>query len=100
MNLEPQDVILLGLEVSELLLPPGVLVVVANRRFTQSDGATENLDIAICGSQDAGVKFTGPQVKQLQLGFNHSQTAQDQQKEGTAGGHGFTGGCGGGTAAF
>lgn len=35
-NFEPQNVVLLSLEVGELLLPPGVLVVVANRCFTQS----------------------------------------------------------------
>lgn len=34
-NLEPQHVVLLSLEVGEVLLPPGVGVVVANRRFAQ-----------------------------------------------------------------
>lgn len=35
-NFEPQNVILLSLEVEELLLPPGVDVVVANGRFPQT----------------------------------------------------------------
>lgn len=35
-NFEPQDVVLLSLEVGELLLPPGVDVVVANGCFPQT----------------------------------------------------------------
>lgn len=72
MNFKPQYVILLGLEVGKLFFPPGVLVVVANRCFTQRGRATEHFHIAICGSQDGGGKIAGPQVEQLQLGFSHS----------------------------
>lgn len=94
-NLELQHIVLSGVEVGELLRPPGVSLVVADRRFTQRDGATEHLDVAVGGSQDVGGKLAGSQVVQPQLGFSQSQTGQDQQEgqqeDGKTGGHGFTG---------
>lgn len=79
-NLQLQNVVLLGLEISKLLLPPGVFVVADNRRFTQGDGATIHRDVGVWGWKEAGVKTAGPQVIQLQLGFSCSQTAQDQHE--------------------
>lgn len=96
MERELQSVTLLCAEVGELLLPPGVLVVVANRCFTQTGRATEDHDIAIGGSQEVGGKVAGSQVEHPQLGISHAQTAQDQQEERNAGGHGVQEGCAGG----
>lgn len=99
-NFQLQDVVLLTLEVDELLLPPRIFVIVANRRFTQVDWAIEHLHIAICGSQKVGGKIAGSQVKNLQLALSQAQTAQDQQDETKSGGHGFTGGCKGGKVSL
>lgn len=96
MDLELQSVTLLCTEVGEILLPPGVLVVIANSCFTQTGRATEDCDIAIGGSQEIGGKVTGSQVEHPQLGISHAQTAQDQQEERNVGGHGVQEGCVGG----
>lgn len=96
MDLKLQSVTLLSTEVGELLLPPGVLVVVANRCFTQIGRATEDYDIAIGGSQEVGGKVAGSQVEHPQLGISHAQSAQDQQEERNMGGHGVQEGSAGG----
>lgn len=87
-ELQPQSVTFLGVEVQELLLPPGVLVVVANRCFTQIDGSEVDFDVAVGRSQEIGGKVAGSQVVHFDLSFSHTQTAQDQkEEEGQTGGH-------------
>lgn len=87
-ELQPQSVAFLRVEVHELLLPPGVFVVVANSCFTQSDGAKGDCDIAVSRSQEIRGKVAGFQVKHSYLPFSHAQTAQDQEEEGETVGHG------------
>lgn len=87
-ELQLQSVTFLGVPVHELLLPPGVFVVVANSCFTQSDGAKDDFDIAVGRSQEIRGKVTGSQVKHSYLSFSPAQTAQDQKEEGQTGGHG------------
>ena len=96
-NLQPQYVVLLGLEVGELLPPPGVGIVVTDGCHTQRGRGTERLDVAVCDSEEVRGKTTCPNVEHPELGFSHSQSAQEQQEERKTGGHGFTGSCGGGT---
>lgn len=86
-NLEPQDVALLGLEVGELLLPPGVDGVMADGCHTQTGRATVHLDVAVCDSKEVGGKIGGAQVEHAEVGLSHTQAAQDQQED-KAGGHG------------
>lgn len=81
MDFELQSITLLGKEPGELLLPPGILVVIANSRFPQEGRTTENRNVAVCDCQEARGKIWGTQVKHPQLGLSHSQTAHNQQEE-------------------
>lgn len=87
-DLQLQSVTFLSVEVQELLLPPGVFVVVANSRFTQRDGAKGDFNVAVSLSQEIRGKVAGFQVKHSYLAFSHAQTAQDQKEEGETVGHG------------
>lgn len=80
--------------VGELLVPPGILVVVTDNGLTQRGRTTENLDVGICDPEDVRGKTTGVQVVHSELGLSHSQTAHNQQEEGETGGHGSSGCCG------
>lgn len=91
-NFEPQRVALLGHEPGELLRPPGIGVVVANRSAAQGGCTTENLNIAIGGPYKAGGKVGRTQVEQPQLGLSHGQTECNQQERKTRG-HGSSGHC-------
>lgn len=87
-ELQLQSVAFQSVEVPELLLPPGVFVVVANSRFTQNDGAKIHFDVAIGLSQETRGKVAGSQVKHRYLSFSHAQTAKDQEEERETVGHG------------
>lgn len=87
-ELQLQSVAFVSVEVHELLLPPGVFVVVANSCFTQTDGTKEDFDVAISLSKETRGKVAGSQVKHPYLSFSHAQTAQDQEEEGQTVGHG------------
>lgn len=87
-KLQLQSVTFLGVKVHELLLPPGVFVVVAHSCFTQSDGAEADFDVAVSRSQEIRGKVAGFQVKHSYLSFSHAQTAQEQKEEGETAGHG------------
>lgn len=88
-----EEVAFLGAEVLELLLPPRVLFVVANRRFTQRSCTAEHLYVAVCGSQEVRGKIRSSQVKNLNLGLSCGQTEDHQHKKRKSGGHGVPGGC-------
>lgn len=87
-ELQLQRITFLSVEKQELLLPPGVFVVVANSCFTQNNGAQGDFDIAVRRSQEIRGKVAGSQVEHFYLSFSHAQTAQDQKEEGEAVGHG------------
>lgn len=87
-ELQLQGVALPSVKVPELLLPPGVLVVVANSCFPQSDGAKADFDVAVSRSQEIRGKVAGFQVKHSYLSFSQAQTVQDQEEEGETVGHG------------
>lgn len=91
MDFQLQHVVFLSGEVLELLLPPGVLVVVTHRRFTQRRCVAEHLDVAVCGSQEVGGKIRSSQVKHLDLSLSYAQTEDHQHKTRKSGGHGATG---------
>lgn len=86
-----QGAVFLSVEVLELLLPPGVLVVVTDGRFTQRRSVEEHLDVAVRGSEEARGKIRSSQVEHLNLSLSHAQTEDHQQKKRKSGGHGVTG---------
>lgn len=95
-HLQRQNGTLCGRVVDELLVPMGILVVVTDNRGAQGGRTNENLDVGICYAEEVRGKVGGTQVRQLQLGMSHSQTAHNQQEERKTRGHGSSGNCGGG----
>lgn len=85
-----------GRVVGELLIPPGILVVVTDSGGPQWGRTTENLNVGVCYAEDVRGETSGVQVIQPQLGLSHSQTAHNQQQERETGGHGSSGSCGDG----
>lgn len=71
-DLEPQHVILLGFEVRELFLPPGIGVVFPDCGLAQGRRAAEDFDEAVADSQDVGREVTGVQVEDLDLGLGQA----------------------------
>lgn len=92
-HLERQNGTRRGRIVGELLVPPGILVVVADGGGAQGGRTTENLNVGICYSEEVRGKIRGVQVVQFQLGLSHSQAAHNQQEERETGGHGSSGCC-------
>lgn len=92
-NFQLQNVTFLGMEPAELLIPPGILVIPANRSLPQRGRTYGNLNVAVCDSKNAGGKVRRAQVIQPQLGLSRSQTERNQQEERKMGGHGSSGYC-------
>lgn len=86
-DFHPQDVVLLSSQGSELLLPPGVDLVVEDSRLTQADSTAKQLHVAIGDAQCIRGEAGGPQVEHSESGLSRSQTAQDQHQQRKRGGH-------------
>lgn len=93
-DLQPQVVIFQSVSVGELLLPPGVNLVVNGSRLAQTGRPAEHLHVTIGDSQTIGGEAGGPQVEHSEATLSRCQTTQDQQQKRNRGGHVFTGGCG------
>lgn len=85
-----------GRIVGELLVPPGILVVVTDDGGPQGGRTTEHLNVGVGYPEDVRGKTGGVEVVQSQLGLSHSQAAHNQQEERETGGHGSSGCCGDG----